>query len=174
MATIFTARTGRAGASRRYGVKAACFSICLAVFMLSIGVHAERTVTATWQGMSGFHTFLSGHQVRLMVFEAGAPTIAARAIIELRNRANKVVVRKEGFVTPTFQVDHKVSADVQLRAFLHFEPDPDQLSALIVTFEDINPSLGLVAKIDPPCGPGSPSIDPQAYCPGWRMFTSPQ
>ena len=76
MATIFTARTGRAGACRRYGVKAACFSICLAVFMLSIGVHAERTVMATWQGVSGFHTFLSGHQVRLMVFEAGAPTIA--------------------------------------------------------------------------------------------------
>ena len=173
MATIFRAKAGHPEASSRYRVKPASVLICLAVSMLSIGVQAERVVQQEWLGMSGFHTVLNGHQVRLTIFEAGAPIVASRALIELRNRANRVVARKEGPIQPVLQLDFRVSADVQLRAILIIEPDPDQLTAPIVTFEDINPSLGVVAKIDPPCGPGSPTIDPQAYCPGWRI-TSPQ
>jgi hypothetical protein len=174
MATILRAETGHAGANGRYRIKAASFLICLAVSMLSIGVQAERMVMETWEEISGFHTFLSGHHVRLTIFEAGAPIVASRAVIELRNRSNRVVARKEGALQPTLQLDHKLTADAQLRALLRFELDPDQLTAPLVTFEDINPSLGLVFKVQPPCGPGSGRVDPQAYCPGWLILTSPQ
>ena len=74
--------------------------ICLTVSVLSIGVQAEQAVTRRWEARSALHTFFSGHLVRLTVFEAGAATVASRAVIELRDRANRVVARKEGTLRP--------------------------------------------------------------------------
>ena len=153
------------------------FLICLAVPLLSIGVQAEQAVTLTW--VSGLHSFFSGHVVRLTIFEAGAATVPSRAVVELRDRANRVVARKASELAPgsSVQLDVMVGDNATLsqwRAIVTITTDSAELTAPLVTFEDINPDLGLVSKIDPPCGPGSPAADPQAHCPGWRFFTSPQ
>jgi hypothetical protein len=177
MATIFRAETRHAGASGRYRFKTASFVICVIVSALSIGVHAERTATRTWQAKSGLQSVFNRHLVRVTIFEAGAPTVASHAVIELRDRANRLVARKEGALSPTLQLDLRVADNaglIQLRAILTVVSDSDQFTAPLVTFEDINPDLGVVIKVDPPCGPGSGPADPQAMCPGWLVLTSPE
>jgi hypothetical protein len=174
MATILRAETGHAGASGRYRVKALSFLICLTVSVLSMGVQAERRETSTWVAKSALQSAFNRHVVRVAIFEQGAPTVASRAVIELRDRANRLLARKEGALSRTLQLDFRVPETaglIQLYAILTVV-STDQFTAPLVTFEDINPDLGLVIKIDPPCGPGSGPADPQAMCPGWLVLTS--
>ena len=174
MAMSFKVLSGHVGAWGRYRIKAAAFLICLTVSFLSIGVQAERAVERTWEARSNVKSFLSGHLVRVMMVEAGAPMVTSRAVIELRDRANRVVARKEADLSPSLHVllDFKVGQKagiVQLYAFIRVT---GELTAPLVTFEDVNPDLGIVIERDPPCGPGSIRVDPQAYCPGWLELTS--
>ena len=148
--------------------------------VLSARVRAEETATRTWVAMSGLNSFFQGHLVRLTLFEAGAATATSRAIIELRDRANRIVARKEGSLTSRspLQVDLKLGATaglLQLRAIITIVSDTGDVTAPLVTFEDIHPDLGLVIKVDPPCGPGHGPVDPQASCPpggGWLVSTT--
>ena len=179
MAMSFGAPTGHGGVSGQR--KAVSYLICLTVFLLSIGVQAEHAATRSWEVRSGLHSFFGGHLVRLTIFEAGAATVVSRAIVELRNDANRVVARRESVLTRSSPVrlDLRLGDNaglVQLRAVVIVTTESDGLTAPQVTFEDIHPTLGLVNKLDPPCGPGSLPVDPQAApqasCPGWLVLTS--
>ena len=154
------------------------FLICLTLCVLSISAQAEQTASRTWVAKSALHSVFSGHVVRLTIFEAGAPTVTSRATIEFRDGTNRVVARKEAALTPSspVQLDVLVGDNArlaQVRAIVTVSTDSADLTAPLITFEDVNPDLGLVTKIDPPCGPGSPSIDAQEMC-GWLVLTSPQ
>ena len=175
MLTLFRTDT-HAAASGRYRCKAVSCVIGLTVSVLAIGAHAQQSATRTWEATSGVYTILNRHLVRLTVFEAGAATFTSRTVIELRDRRGRVVARKEAVLTSgsPVQLDLKVSETARLIAFISVTTDGDQFSAPLVTFEDINPDLGLVSKIDPPCGPGLGHVDAQASCPGWLILTSQQ
>ena len=179
MSTIFRTATTHAGATGRHRVKAVCLLICLTVSVFSTGAQAERMALRKWVATSNLNSFFNRHLVRLTIVEKGATTATSRVVIELRDRANRVVARKEGSLTSRspVQLDLKLGENaglIQLSATVMIEFDGDEFTAPLVTFEDINPDLGLVAKIDPPCGPGSGHVDPQAYCPGWHEITSPE
>ena len=179
MSTLFMAETGHATESRRHSIQAVCCVIGLAVCALSIGVRAEQVVTRTWVAKSGLHSIFNRHLVRLTVFEAGPATVLSRAVIELRDRAGNVAARTEGDLTARLplQLDLKVADNaglIQLRAIVTVTNTRDELIAPLVTLEDIHPDLGLVSKINPPCGPGSGPGSPQFSCPGWLILTSPQ
>jgi hypothetical protein len=174
MLTLLGTKTTHAAADGRSRVRAVSCVIGLTVSLLAIGVQAERAVTRTWVAKSGLQTIFNRHLVRLTVFEAGGATVTSRAVIELRDRRGRVVARKEGVLTSgaPVQLDLKVAETRQLSAVV--EVTGDELAAPLVTFEDINPDLGLVIKVDPPCGPGIGPSDPQALCPGWLILTSQQ
>lgn len=179
MLKLFETRTRAAAADRgnRMGVVASLLGVTICA--LAVGVQADTTTTRSWAATSGFHSFFARHIVRLTVVDTGTTTGTTRAIIELRDRRDRVVARRDAELTPLSPVslDLKISDGaglVQLRAFVLFSTDGDTLTAPLVTFEDIHPDLGLVIKLDPPCGPGSAPSDAQAQCPGWRNLTSPQ
>ena len=179
MVMSFKAPSSHVGAWSRSRIKGAAFLICLTVSVLPIGVQADQAVTQTWLAKSGLQTILPGHLVRLTIFEAGAATVSSRAVIELRDRANRLLARREANLTPNspVQLDLKVAASagpLQLRAVVSTTTDSGELTAPLVTFEDINPDLGITIKVDPPCGPGIGPSDPQALCPGWLEKTTPE
>ena len=161
--------------------RAVALLLCLTVSVLSIGVQAEQT-TRTWEARSAVHSFFGGHLVRLTVFEPGVATTASTVVIEFRDGTNRVVATKKAQLLPQsfVQLQLKVadtSALGLLRAVVTVST-AGELTVPLVTFEDINPNLGLVTKVNPPCGPGSAPTDPQLSCqpscPGWLILTSPQ
>jgi hypothetical protein len=173
MAMSFKAPSSLAGAWGRDGIKAPFLLICLTISLLSIGVQAQQAARI-YEARSNVNSFMPGHLVRVMIVEGGAPAGASRAVIELRDRTHRVLARKEADLTANaiVQLDLKVGQKAaQLYAFIRVS---GEFTAPLVTFEDISPDLGLVMKLDPPCGPGSIHVDPQAYCPGWLERTSPQ
>jgi len=179
MSTLFRAETGHAAESRRHSIKAVCCVIGLVICALSIGVRAEQAVTLAWMAKGGLHSFFNRHLVRVTVFEAGPATVLSHAVIELRDRTGRVAARKEGDLTARLplQLDLRVADGaglIQLRPIITVTNTRGELIAPLVTVEDIHPDLGLVSKLDPPCGPGSGPGSPQASCPGWLILTSLQ
>ena len=162
--------------------RAVALLLCLAVSVLSIGVQAEQTAASTWEARSGLLTFFGGHIVRLTVFEPGLATTASTLTIEFRDTANRVVASKKAQLLPQsfVKLDLKLadtSGPGLLRVVVKVSK-AGEVTVPIVTLEDISPDLGLVTKVNPPCGPGSAPTDPQLSCqpscPGWLILTSPQ